>query len=49
MLCPPPTEDFQIQLKTNKQGNSLVFEWLGLCTSTTWGLGLIPGSGTKIP
>ena len=30
-------------------GNSLVIQWLGLCTFTTKGLGSIPGWGTKIP
>ena len=31
------------------QGNSLVVQWLGLCTFTAEGLGSIPGQGTKIP
>ena len=30
-------------------GNSLVVQWLGLCTFTAKGLGSIPGWGTKIP
>ena len=30
-------------------GNSLVVQWLGLCTLTAEGLGSIPGWGTKIP
>ena len=30
-------------------GRSLVVQWLGLCTFTTEGAGLIPGQGTKIP
>ena len=30
-------------------GNSLQVQWLGLCTLTAKGLGLIPGQGTKIP
>ena len=29
-------------------GTSLVVQWLRLCISTTVGLGLIPGQGTKI-
>ena len=29
--------------------NSLVVQWLGLCTSIAGGAGLIPGQGTKIP
>ena len=28
-------------------GNSLVVQWLGFCTSTTGGVGQIPGWGTK--
>ena len=28
---------------------SQVVQWLGLCTSTGEGTGLIPGQGTKIP
>ena len=28
---------------------SLMVQWLGLCTSTAGGMGLIPGQGTKIP
>ena len=31
------------------QGTSLAVQWLGLCTSTAGGPGLIPGPGTKIP
>ena len=30
-------------------GNSLVVQWLGLCTFTTEGTGSIPGWGNKIP
>ena len=30
-------------------GNSLVVQWLGLCTFPVQGLGLIPSRGTKIP
>ena len=30
-------------------GNSLEVHWLGLGTSTAWGMGSIPGWGTKIP
>ena len=30
-------------------GNSLVVQWLGLCTFTAKGLGSIPDWGTKIP
>ena len=33
-------------LKTGR--NSLVVQWLGLQASTTGGMGLIPGWGTKI-
>ena len=29
--------------------NSLVVQWLRLCTSTAEGASLIPGGGTKIP
>ena len=29
-------------------GNSLVVQWLGVCTSTAGGMGSIPGRGTKI-
>ena len=29
-------------------GNSLVVQWLGLCTSTAGCADLIPGGGTKI-
>ena len=32
-----------------EQENSLVVQWLGLCTFTDEDLGLIPGWGTKIP
>ena len=30
-------------------GNSLVVQWLGLCTLTAKSPGSIPGSGTNIP
>ena len=30
-------------------GNSLVVQWLGLCTFTAEGVGSVPGWGTKIP
>jgi hypothetical protein len=30
-------------------GTSLVVQWLILCASTEWGMGSIPGQGTKIP
>ena len=30
-------------------GNSLVVQWLGLCTFTAKGPGSVPGRGTKIP
>ena len=39
------TRDIQ---KKNSKGNSLVVQWLGLCTFTAEGPGLIPGQGTKI-
>ena len=29
-------------------GNSLAVQWLGFCTSTAGGTGLIPSRGTKI-
>ena len=29
-------------------GTTLVVQWLRLCTSTAWGVGWIPGWGTKI-
>ena len=32
----------------NKDGASLLVQWLGLCTSTAGGVGLISGWGTKI-
>ena len=32
-----------------EQENSLVVQWLGLCTFTDEDLGLIPGWGNKIP
>ena len=32
-----------------KDGISLVIQWLGLCASTTGGMGSIPGQGTGIP
>ena len=32
-----------------KQGNSLVVQWLRLCTSTPEGAGSIPGWGMEIP
>ena len=35
--------------KKNTIGNSLVVQWLGLCTFTAVGPGSIPGQGTKIP
>lgn len=34
--------------KLNKNGTSLAVVWLWLCTSTTGGVGSIPGLGTKI-
>ena len=37
------------QLRYNLIGNSLVLQWLGLCTFTAEGAGSIPGQGTKIP
>ena len=39
----------KIQVKYNFFRTSLVVQWLGLCTSTAKGTGLIPGGGTKIP
>ena len=32
-----------------KEGTSLEIQWLRLHTSTSGGMGLIPGWGTKIP
>ena len=29
-------------------GNSLVVQWLGLCTFSAKGVGSVPGRGTKI-
>ena len=29
-------------------GTSLVVQWLRVCTCNAWGIGLIPGQGTKI-
>ena len=37
----------KVNLKSS-QGNSLVAQWLGLCTFTVEGLCSIPGWGTKI-
>ena len=37
------------EIKTVFGGNTLVGQWLGLCTFTAEGAGLIPGQGTKIP
>ena len=34
--------------KIEDLGNSLVVQWLGLCTFTAKGPGSIPGRGTKI-
>ena len=34
--------------KMLKRGTSLVVQWLRLCASTSVGMGLIPGWGTKI-
>ena len=35
-------------LKKMIQGNSLVVQWLGLCTSTAGDMGVTPGWGTQI-
>ena len=32
-----------------RAGNFLEVQWLVLCTFTTWGMGSIPGQGTKTP
>ena len=32
-----------------RHGNSLVVQWLGLCTSTEGDTSSIPGQGTKMP
>ena len=33
---------------SDRDGTSLVVQWLRLCSSTSGGLGSIPGEGTKI-
>ena len=38
-----------LKKKKSTSGNSLVVQWLGLCTFTAEGLGSIPDRGTKIP
>ena len=40
---------FWMRLTFKSVGSSLVVQWLGLCASTTGGMGSIPGGGTKIP
>ena len=35
------------RLKVKVKGNSLVVQWLRLCTPDTGGLGSIPGQGTR--
>ena len=35
--------------KNEVKGASLAVQWLGLCTSTVAGTGLIPGQGTNNP
>ena len=37
------------QTRCSTRGTSLVVQWLRLHASTTGGMGLIPGWGTKIP
>ena len=37
------------QTQKEPAGTSLAVQWLGLWTSTTGGVGSIPGQGTKIP
>ena len=36
-------------VKTLDLGDSLMVQWLSLCTFTAKGLGLMPGRGTEIP
>ena len=36
------------KIKKSWGKDSLAVQWLGLCTSTAEGMGLIPGQGTKI-
>ena len=38
-----------LQTRETTPGNSMVVQCLGLCVSTTGGLGSIPGQGSKIP
>ena len=43
---------YQLSLEPSNRwgfGNSLVVQWLGLCTLTAKSPGSIPGWGTKIP
>ena len=44
----PPMNFCKIHQLGN-HGNSLAVQWLGLCTFTSRGVGLIPGGGTRIP
>ena len=39
---------FKVKIFT-KIGNSLLVQWLGLCTFSAEGTGLIPSQGIKIP
>ena len=39
---------FKVKIFT-KIGNSLLVQWLGLCTFSAEGTDLIPGQGIKIP
>ena len=47
--CPGEETDSCHWNKTAAPGNSLVVQWLGLCTLTASGPGSILGQGTKIP
>jgi len=38
-----------LQTRETTPGNSMVVQCLGLCASTTGGVGSIPGQGSKIP
>ena len=57
LICPllPMSKIFHDKVsKTCKQkkrnlGTPLAVQWLGLCSSTAGGMGMIPGWGTKIP
>ena len=49
---PPPTEAPEQRIILSKMsrvsGNSMVAQWLGLCTSTASDMDSVPGQGTEI-